>query len=329
MPHAALAPALRWPAEAVWQAVEPLLSGFSVEILPELGSTNTELMRRARLGRADPVLLVAERQTAGRGRLGRAWSSHGAALQDGAGFDAGAAARAASAGPANGVVDSGATDTDTATATATADKAAIYKAATAGPDAAAQAAQTGASLTFSLGLALSPADWSGLSLAVGLAVAHSLHPGVQLKWPNDLWFDGRKLGGILIETVAVGELRYAVIGIGINIERPVAQDLRTPPAALHELLPEVDAAQALGLIALPLVQAVLRFAHEGFGPLRSAYHARDLLYGQELVCTDGTVGEGRGVDASGALLLQTASGLQKISSAEVSVRPKSTVFAGH
>jgi BirA family biotin operon repressor/biotin-[acetyl-CoA-carboxylase] ligase len=318
MPHATLAPALRWPAEALWQAAEPLLSGFSVEILPELGSTNTELMRRARLGRADPVLLVAERQTAGRGRLGRAWSSHGAALQDGAGFDAGVAARAASAGPANGVVDSGVTDT-----------AAIYKAATAGADAAAQAPQSTASLTFSLGLALAPADWSGLSLAVGLAVAHSLHPGVQLKWPNDLWFDGRKLGGILIETVAVGEARYAVIGIGINIERPIAQDLRTPPAALRELLPEVDAAQALGLIALPLVQAVLRFAHEGFGPLRSAYHARDLLYGQELVCSDGTVGQGRGVDASGALLLHTASGLQKISSAEVSVRPKSPVFAGH
>ena len=290
MPHATLAPALRWPAEAVWQAAEPLLSGFSVEILPELGSTNTELMRRARLGRADPVLLVAERQTAGRGRLGRAWSSHGAALQDGAGLEGGAAANTA---------------------------------------AAAQVAQTGASLTLSLGLVLSPIDWSGLSLAVGLAVAHSLHPGVQIKWPNDLWFDGRKLGGILIETVAVGELRYAVIGIGINIERPVAQDLRTPPAALRELLPEVDAAQALGLIALPLVQAVLRFAHEGFGPLRSAYHARDLLYGQALVCTDGTVGQGRGVDASGALLLHTASGLQKISSAEVSVRPKGPVFAGH
>ena len=289
MPHAALAPALRWPAEAIWQSAEPLLQGFSVEILPELGSTNTELMRRARLGRADPVLLVAERQTAGRGRLGRSWSSHDAVAQDGA------------------------------------EPAANVKWAN-------LAAQTHASLTFSLGLALSPAEWSGLSLAVGLAVAQSLHPQVQLKWPNDLWLDGRKLGGILIETVAVGELRYAVIGIGINIERPAAQDLRTPPAALRELLPEMDAARALGLIALPLLQAVLRFATEGFGPLRSAYHARDLLYGQALVCTDGTQGEGRGVDASGALLLQTSSGLQKISSAEVSVRPHppvSPVFAGH
>ena len=260
-----LAPPLLWPAEAIWQAVEPLLPGFSVEVLPELPSTNTELMRRARLGRADPVLLVAECQTAGRGRLGRHWSSHGAVAQ-----------------------------TPTARATA--------------------------SLTFSLGLALEPQDWSGLSLAVGLAVARSLHPGVRLKWPNDLWFDGRKLGGILIETAAVGALRYAVIGIGLNIELPPAHDLRTPPAALCELLPSLDAAQALGCIALPLVQTVLRFVTQGFGPLRADFHARDVLLGCEVECTDGTRGQAKGVDASGALLLYTAGGLKKISSAEFSVR---------
>ena len=276
MPHAALVPPLHWPAEALWQELSPLLPEFSVEILPELGSTNTELMRRARLGRTEPVLLVAERQTAGRGRLGRSWSSHGLTPLGSVG--------------ANGAA---------------------------------------ASLTFSLGLALAPADWSGLSLAVGLAVADSLHPQLQLKWPNDLWFEGRKLGGILIETVAVEHLRYAVIGIGINIERPAAQDLRTPPAALRELLPESDAAQALGRIAGPLVRTVVRFAQEGFGPLRASYQARDVLYGQEVVCTDGTTGQARGVDEAGALLLHTASGLQKISSAEVSVRPKNPVFAGH
>lgn len=260
-----LAPPLLWPAEAIWQAVEPLLPGFSVEVLPELPSTNTELMRRARLGRADPVLLVAERQTAGRGRLGRHWSSHGAVAQ-----------------------------TPTARATA--------------------------SLTFSLGLALEPQDWSGLSLAVGLAVARSLHADVRLKWPNDLWFDDRKLGGILIETAAVGALRYAVIGIGLNIELPPAHDLRTPPAALRELLPSLDAAAALGCIALPLVQTVLRFVTQGFGPLRADFHARDVLLGCEVECTDGTLGQAKGVDASGALLLHTAGGLKKISSAEVSVR---------
>ncbi|HVE54410.1 MAG TPA: biotin--[acetyl-CoA-carboxylase] ligase, partial [Ramlibacter sp.] len=112
---------MRWPAEAVWEAVAPLVPGFTVEILPEVDSTNSELMRRGRAGRGEPVLLVAERQTAGRGRLGRAWQS-----------------------------------------------------------------APGDSLTFSLGLPLAPADWAGLSLAVGASVAESLHPQVRLKWPNDL-----------------------------------------------------------------------------------------------------------------------------------------------
>jgi len=64
-----------WPAEAIWQSVEPSLPGFTVEILPEVDSTNSELMRRARAGGMHPVLLVAQRQTAGRGRLGRSWAS--------------------------------------------------------------------------------------------------------------------------------------------------------------------------------------------------------------------------------------------------------------
>lgn len=62
-------------AEAIWQAVAPTLPGFTVEVLPQIDSTNTELMRRARAAPLDPVLLVAERQTAGRGRLGRGWHS--------------------------------------------------------------------------------------------------------------------------------------------------------------------------------------------------------------------------------------------------------------
>jgi len=252
---------MHWPAEAIWEAVFPSLPSFSVEVLPQIDSTNSELMRRARAGQLDPVLLVAEHQTAGRGRLGRSWSS---------GMDT-----------------------------------------------------TLPSLTFSLGLALSPQDWSGLSLAVGLSVAQSLHPALQLKWPNDIWLQGRKLAGILIETVSVGEQRYAVIGVGINILPPDAQDLRTPPAALRELLPDMDAPAALALVAPSLVQAVQRFGEQGFGPLRPAFHARDLLYGQELVCSDATMGVARGVDAQGALLLHTAQGLKKITSAEVSVRPVS------
>src|SRR6516225_11460542 len=85
-------------------------------------------------------------------------------------------------------------------------------------------AAPGSSLTFSLALPLQREDWSGLSLAVGLAVAEALDPQggrIGLKWPNDLILcvgadAGRKLGGILIESVPVGALRAAVIGIGVN-----------------------------------------------------------------------------------------------------------------
>ena len=280
-PQAAKAPVwgpTHWPAEAIWAAVSPSLPGFSVEILPEIDSTNTELMRRARAGQADAVLLVAERQTAGRGRLGRQWFSGNDGHTEGQ-FGA----------------------------VPTSDGAACV--------------DLQPSLTFSLGFALAPQDWSGLSLAVGLALAESLHPSLQLKWPNDLWLQGRKLGGILIETASLGELRYAVVGIGLNITPRSGQGLRTPPAALSEVLPGVNAPTALARLVPPLVSAVQRFESDGFGPLRAAFHARDVLYGKEILCNDGTTGFARGVDTAGALLVHTKNGLKKITSAEVSVRP--------
>lgn len=250
---------MRWPAEAIWEQVAPGLPGFTVEILPQIDSTNTELMRRARAGQTDPVLLVAERQTAGRGRLGRSWHS------------------------------------DTSGGHAT--------------------------LAFSLGLALDPVDWSGLSLAVGLSLANSLHPQLQLKWPNDIWLAGRKLAGILIETTQVGTQRYAVVGVGINIEAVPADGLRTPPAALVELLPAATPASVLGQVAAPLVRDVLAFAQQTFAPLRAAFAQRDLLLGREVECSDGSTGTACGVDVDGALLVHTARGPLTIRSAEVSVRP--------
>ena len=251
---------LRWPVEAIWEAVAPTLPGFTVEVLAEIDSTNTELMRRARAGRFEPVLLVAEGQTAGRGRLGRQWDS--------------------GSGP-----------------------------------------QAGDSLTFSLGLPLQMADWSGLSLAVGVSVAQSLHPTLQLKWPNDVWLQGRKLAGILIETALVGAARYAVIGVGVNIAPRDAAGLATPPAWLRELEPGIDAPQALQRLAPPLVQAVRRFEAQGWGPFAPDFAKRDALAGGGVQLSDGTSGQAGGVDGNGALLVHTSGGLVKVSSSEVSVRP--------
>jgi len=252
---------MKWPAEAIWEAVAPLLPGFTVEILPEVDSSNTELMRRARAGQLEPVLLVAERQTAGRGRLGRAWQS-----------------------------------------------------------------APGASLTFSLGLPLAPADWSGLSLAVGVSLAESLHPAVRLKWPNDLWVDDRKLGGILIETASFGDAggrRQAVIGVGLNIAPREAEGLSTPPASVQELLQGADAGSVLLQVVPALVRDVLGFEQAGFRPFHARFDARDTLRDREVTLSDGTAGTAHGVGEDGSLLVHTAAGLRAVGSSEVSVRPAS------
>jgi BirA family biotin operon repressor/biotin-[acetyl-CoA-carboxylase] ligase len=241
-----------------------MLPGFTLEVLPQVDSTNSELMRRARSGRLDPVLLVTEQQTAGRGRMGRQWLS-GAVHGD------------------------------------------------AKPSA----------LTFSLGMNLSPADWSGLSLAVGLSVAQSLHADIRLKWPNDLWWHDRKLAGILIETANWGEAstsRYVVIGIGINIQTPSAADLSTAPVGLSELLPGMDAPQALACIAAPLVHAVQAFEARGFAPFQAGFNACDALAQVPVTLSDGLQGVAQGVDATGALRVHTAQGVQRVTSSEVSVR---------
>lgn len=270
-----------WDTPALTCSLQALLPGLAVQVQAELGSTNTALLERARdatRAAPRPALLVAEAQTAGRGRLGRAWQ-----------------------------------------------------------------ATPGASLTFSLALPLAPRGagcWHGLSLAVGLALADALdpqpddaRPQLALKWPNDLWLwdapgQGRKLGGVLIETAGLQagagsgvrpagapEPRWCVVGVGLNVaDQPGA------PASLQALRPDATPPSVLARVAAPLLRALLLFEQQGFAPLQPAYARRDLLAGQPLHTNAGPAGIGAGVDAQGALLLQTAAGLQPITSGEVSVR---------
>ncbi|HKW82903.1 MAG TPA: biotin--[acetyl-CoA-carboxylase] ligase [Burkholderiaceae bacterium] len=300
MPEPTVPRALHWGAEALWERLAPLLPGLSVEVVRSVGSTNTALLARARVssevevtsgdvqvrrsvesgafGRravdVAPCLLVAEHQTAGRGRQGRSWQSGSAA---------------------------------------------------------------GASLTFSLGLPLAVDDWSGLSLAVGVGLCEAIDevrtpdsnaPRLGLKWPNDLWLGepgegGRKLGGLLIETVAAGARRFAVIGVGINIEPFAADAITSGFACAQELDPAISAPMLLERIALPLVRSVREFADAGFASaFATRFAERDLLAGKLVQTTSGDVPEGiaHGVSAHGALLLQTPQGVREVTSGEVSVR---------
>ena len=283
---------LHQAAEQIWLACSREWPDLSVEVLTEVDSTNSELVRRAREGRAERVLLVAERQTAGRGRLGRSWQTE--------------------ATPA---------------------------------------------LTLSLGLPMAPRDWSGLSLVVGLVLAQQLGHGVGVKWPNDLWWQGRKLCGILIETAGSPALdnaphpqgttpslpaRYVVIGAGINLATPTQTDLRTPPVGLGDILAQAashaapnaaalaEAADTLDLAAVamarvlpPLLAALRVFEREGFAPFEDAYAQLDVLRSQRVSLSDGRLGVCLGVDARGAMhvLCDGDAAPQAIETGEISVRP--------
>jgi BirA family biotin operon repressor/biotin-[acetyl-CoA-carboxylase] ligase len=271
---------LHWGAEALWQQLEPLLPGLSVEVIEHVDSTNSHLLQRYRGSHGNPnesavpgrraadhqpCLLVAEHQSVGRGRMGRSWTS-----------------------------------------------------------------ARGASLTFSLAAVLAADDWAGLSLAVGVALAEALDPPtpgapdsppqVGLKWPNDLWFDERKLGGILIETLAMGSRRLAVIGIGLNVlpmENTPA--FSTGYACVSELDPQADLPSTLHKVGLPMARALREFERGGFAAFRERYARRDALRGRQV--RSGTVeGTAMGVADNGGLQVMTDAGLQVVTSSEVSVR---------
>ena len=291
---------LDWQIEALWQQLSPLLPGVCIEVLARSESTNTALLERVR----SAVRAAAEGQggRAGDGRSANGRSTFGR--------------RAADLQPCLLVAE--------------------HQTQGRGRMGRTWLSSPGSSLTFSLGLCLDMQDWSGLSLAVGCAIADALEPSaslgagasprLQLKWPNDLWLDGRKLGGILIETVPAGEQRMVVVGVGLNIsELPGLADADSPQvfstgfAALNELQAELTAPAVLALIVPTLAQALLNFPYSGFAAWQPAFERRDLTLGRAV--TAGALdGIARGVNPQGELLVQTPQGLHTISGGEVSVR---------
>lgn len=193
----------------------------------------------------------------------------------------------------------------------------------------------GDSLTFSL-LWRFPADMpppAGLSLAVGVATARVLEgvgaAGVQLKWPNDILAGRAKLGGILIETWSSAGRHVAVIGIGLNVRlsERIAAAVGDAAAALEAFMSFVPSRNLLLASLLDGLAAMLdEFARTGFAGLAEEWAARHAHAGQQVAvfAADGSCLEGRcaGVDADGALLLETAAGLRRIHSGDVSLRPR-------
>ncbi len=245
-------------ADLIHRQLKPGTSNFVIEVVDNIDSTNTALLRAA--GHAPHRhCLAAEFQHAGRGRRGRAW-----------------------------------------------------------------VAALGGSLTCSVRWRFSQGigALAGLSLATGVALLRCLHQfGVsdaQLKWPNDLLWQGRKLAGILIEVQ--GEANgpsLAVIGIGINLRIPAALRNQVDQAItdLHEILGQPVSRNALlSSLLNQLELALTEFETHGLQHLRHEWNAGHAHAGQALCVTlsngDTLTGIAEGLSAQGALLLRDSGGKQ-------------------
>jgi BirA family biotin operon repressor/biotin-[acetyl-CoA-carboxylase] ligase len=246
-----------------------LAGRFDVDTLDECDSTSSELMRRAERGAPAGSVVVADRQSAGRGRRGRSWLSS--------------------------------------------------------PE---------SSLTFSLLWRFSgnAASLSGLSLAVGVGLAKAMDSlgaqGIGLKWPNDVLCrsgdDFAKLAGILIELSSDRRGAQAIIGIGLNLAPPTG-DLPQPAVGLSQVctLP-AERHDVLAAILRQLAGVLETFAVSRFIGLRTEWQRYHAWQDQVVqILGDGEtprLGRCLGVDADGALLLETADGIEHIFSGDVSLR---------
>lgn len=168
----------------------------------------------------------------------------------------------------------------------------------------------------------------GLSLICALAVRRALTrescQGVELKWPNDVLFQRRKLAGILLEVSGdvVGPCKV-VIGIGLNTEMPsqAGEKIDQPYSDLRGLgVRGVDRNRLAAVVVSELVAAITLFEKEGFKPFRKEWLQADSYLGEDVEIRSGQSvlpGVCRGVDDNGRLLLETADGIQTIAGGEL------------
>lgn len=242
---------------------------IDLAVLPEVGSTNREVADR--LLRADgriPVVL-ADSQTAGRGRRGRDWTS-----------------------------------------------------------------PKGQNLYLSLGLTLEGgfSALDGLSLALGVAVANAIEAngvsGVGLKWPNDLYANDRKFGGILVEIH--GELQegqvQVIAGVGINVHMTNVESVDQPWTSLALQWP--DAAWERNRLAAAMISEMVataaQFEKSGFRIFQEAWQKRDIFQGRYLRARGGSLeGKGAGIDAYGNYQLDAPDERVSVRAGDISLRADS------
>lgn len=263
------APLTLLDAELLQRALTALGYRAQVQVVTEIDSTNSQLMRAIRAGqRLQPGdLLLAERQTAGRGRRGRQWVSPFAR-----------------------------------------------------------------SLYFSMYWRLFDGIQAamGLSLLVGLAVADAVAAlagqQVQLKWPNDVLLNGKKLAGVLVELEGTAEGHCdVIIGIGINcyLSEHDAQNINQPWTALNQYGVSIDRNELAVALYHALQQRLARYHQLGLAAVVDEWNQLHAYQNQPVMLLTGEKqwrGICRGIDCQGGIVLENDSGRRSYYGGEISLR---------
>ncbi len=195
---------------------------------------------------------------------------------------------------------------------------------------------------FGQGIALSigwqframPRDLAALGLAIGVAIARALARigarGIRLKWPNDVCFEDRKLGGVLIDLRAEAEGPvHVVIGIGLNLAlsaqaRELIEATGVRAAAVADACPAAPSRNEVAGSVIDEVLAVLQdYERGGFAPHRAEWSSLDAYANRRVrlvLGAESVLGIARGIDAAGALLLDVDGSLRKFLSGDLSLR---------
>ena len=194
---------------------------------------------------------------------------------------------------------------------------------------------SGIALSAGWSFARTPDDLPALSLAAGVVTRQAIEAltgcAPVLKWPNDLVWNHRKLGGILVETVPrKSGACHVVVGIGLNISMD-SENLDNvgehPDSAIDLMRMTNTRPPPRNDIAAGLIEGYFEmfrtFEESGFRPYHTPFREADYLRGRHVTVTDGPdrlSGTAEGVDSRGALIVMKAGGTRRIVSGDVTAR---------
>ena len=168
---------------------------------------------------------------------------------------------------------------------------------------------------------------NGLSLVIGLAVIRVLKDlgltDAELKWPNDIWIDSRKAAGILVELQGEATTGWRVVaGVGLNVcmDERDGIGIDQPWVSIADSI-SCSRSKLAGMMISTLVDVMGDYQEKGFESFMSEWEESDFLKGKSIQSSGGVSGIDAGINAQGALLVETSEGKSCINAGEVSVRP--------